>query len=245
MFRGVVIFSLFAFATVMIIVLQPGPRPVIPDVAETTEPTRNQTSTLLSAQTLDTRLPAGGAPERTADVAPEPVQPSTSADRLTQLQAAREASLAATRKTLEPRAQAMPTRERTLVGPAVPELRDMSWQTLNTLMALKGPAHAPGQEGSLLNSIVRRSMSAVGGDYVPAAVPATTFRQQASVATVRQASRSGLLQSYVVTSGDTLALISIKLYGSALEMERLLSYNPELKNDPNNLRIGQVLNYRP
>ena len=50
-------------------------------------------------------------------------------------------------------------------------------------------------------------------------------------------------QSYIVAPGDTLALIAIKLYGSALATDRLLQDNPTLRQNPNALRIGQVLQY--
>jgi nucleoid-associated protein YgaU len=49
--------------------------------------------------------------------------------------------------------------------------------------------------------------------------------------------------TYTVSSGDTLALIAIKLYGSALATDRLLADNPPLRRNPNELRIGQVLKY--
>ncbi len=142
-----------------------------------------------------------------------------------------------------------------------PELRDMSWQTLNALNSLGQMSKAPGQEGSLLNSIVRRSMGHVDGTQPLQAAPKTTFtapRTTTVPAAQGQVQRTARLaapvrgttglsgsasNTYTVSSGDTLALIAIKLYGSALATDRLLSDNPSLRRNPNALRIGQVLKY--
>lgn len=138
--------------------------------------------------------------------------------------------------------------------------RDMSWQTLNALNSLGQVSKAPGQEGSLLNSIVRRSLGHVDGTQPLQAAPTTftaprTTAVPAAQGLVQRTARlaapergtTGLSGSasntYTVSSGDTLALIAIKLYGSALATDRLLSDNPSLRRNPNALRIGQVLKY--
>ena len=131
----------------------------------------------------------------------------------------------------------------------------MSWQTLNALNGIGHLSKAPGQQGSLLNSIVRRSMGHVDGTLIVSA-PSSQMRVAPSApavainnAPVRQVARAKIaantgMQNYTVSSGDTLALIAIKLYGSALATDLLLQDNPVLRQNPNTLRIGQQLNYR-
>ncbi|MEP5155632.1 LysM domain-containing protein, partial [Planktotalea sp.] len=118
-------------------------------------------------------------------------------------------------------------------------------------------------EGSLLNSIVRRSMGQVGNapalariaaptpraapkpkPQVVAAAPVKRVQAAALAPAPQKAVRQTAVQStYVVASGDTLALIAIKLYGTALAIDDLLAQNPSLRSNPNSLRIGQVLQY--
>lgn len=182
---------------------------------------------------------------------------------LLRLQAALDASLGevpivsdVAGETIAPRHRQVTSQ--TSVNAIAPELRDMSWQTLNALNNIGHVTKAPGQKGSLLNSIVRRSMGHVDG--VKTVRPNVTFDDAKNAnpkpvspkpavirAAVQKQVRSlvptGAASSYIVTSGDTLALIAIKLYGSALATDRLLAENPALRQNPNALRIGQVLNY--
>lgn len=259
MMRSVLIFSFFALATVLVIVLQPGPRPdyAFQPVQNTPhEASRNEVGVLHQPQAnpalqapddVIAKLKAAAEPQRVQ--AGEEQSLEGTAGSLQRLQAALNASLgtpdvrsdapAVTAPSVETPArvqQAMPAYS------VAPELRDMSWQTLNALNGLNREAKAPGQEGSLLNSIVRRSMGRVGdAPMVQARAP-----QAQAVRDVPQQQpfvQGGAKQSYTVAPGDTLALIAIKLYGSALEGERLLSDNPELRQNPNALRIGQVLQY--
>lgn len=256
MMRSITIFSFFALATILVIVLQPGPRPAyVYEQSDSAlhETSRNQVDVLHEPKPA----PALQAPDKViaklkAASAPTPAQtqPKTEAPSkgsLTRLQAALDASLgtktivsdaAPTQKrTPQPRRQAMQASY-----PAVaPELRDMSWQTLNALNTLGHKTKAPGQEGSLLNSIVRRSMGQVGNQPVLR----TNAVAIAAVAPTQRvlSAPSNAPQSYIVASGDTLALIAIKLYGSALATDNLLSENPALRQNPNALRIGQVLQY--
>ena len=283
MMRSVVIFSFFALATVLVIVLQPGPRSTYAyEAAETIEQetSRNFGGVLETAKTMPVleapddvlgRLKAASEPE----AAPAAVQPqsngTSNTGSLTRLQAALDASLG--NEPVVSDVEPVPApRVETVIEPSKPmvsatysavepELRDMSWQTLNTLNSLGHEAKGPGQEGSLLNSIVRRSMGQVGNAPAPARIAAPAPRaapkpqvvaaapvkrvQAAALAPAPQkAVRQTAVQStYVVASGDTLALIAIKLYGTALAIDDLLAQNPSLRSNPNSLRIGQVLQY--
>lgn len=283
MMRSVVIFSFFALATVLVIVLQPGPRSTYAyETGETLdqETSRNQSVVLDTGKAMPTleapddvlgRLKAAAKPQ-SAPVQPAPqTNGASELGSLSRLQAALDASLGngpvashdaptlATR--VEPVAAPAPTnyRANSTYGTATPELRDMSWQTLNTLNSLGHEAKGPGQEGSLLNSIVRRSMGQVGSSPAPvrAAAPAPRAAPVQRAAVVQPVNaalttpapstprrrQSAVQSTYVVASGDTLALIAIKLYGTALAIDDLLAQNPSLRKNPNSLRIGQVLQY--
>ncbi len=256
MMRSITIFSFFALATVLVIVLQPGPRPAY--VYEQSsdalhETSRNQVDVLKEPQQgtvlqapddVIARLKAASEPAR-AVVKEEPTSNATPTGSLTRLQAALDASLGtpkiASDAVMPEAVQAPVAVPATRYQAVAPELRDMSWQTLNALNTLGHKTKAPGQEGSLLNSIVRRSMGQVGDQPVLRTQPVTT--RVPKPAPRAQSASVGTKQSYVVASGDTLALIAIKLYGSALATDRLLADNPALRQNPNALRIGQVLSY--
>lgn len=299
MIRGIAIFAFFTLSTVLVIVLQPGPREDFsssPSDLELFETSRNQLQVLdelvadamlkipdnvaselkaardtqareavepvpnLQAR-LDTSAAVREALTGSDVVAPEtmaaPANTAPAATPFAAILAAREAQSA----TPAPVRAATPgTMPRDATPYIAPELRDMSWQTLNALNSLGQVSKAPGQEGSLLNSIVRRSMGHVDGTQPLQAAPTTftaprTTAVPAAQVPVQRTARlaapergtTGLSGSasntYTVSSGDTLALIAIKLYGSALATDRLLSDNPSLRRNPNALRIGQVLKY--
>ena len=256
MMRSITIFSFFAFATVLVIVLQPGPRPAyVYEQSEDTlhETSRNQVDVLQEPQAMPTlqapddvisELKAAAQPEPAVAI-PEPTSDATGAGSLTRLQAALSASLG-TQQPVQTDAAPTPQAVSTPspVPSVAPELRDMSWQTLNALNGLGRVAKAPGQEGSLLNSIVRRSMGQVSSTPAPRTQAATLVKPAPAARVKSVASTQSVgSQSYIVASGDTLALIAIKLYGSALAKDKLLSQNPDLRRNPDDLRIGQVLRY--
>lgn len=287
MIRSMMIVAGFVIATVLVIVLQPGPRP---DFGETISgqgalATRNETTVL---DRPDAR-PGFALPDavigdiKSAGQEPAP-RPSpngpTPISSLEELQAvfgaqnndaqnpepAPQTQVAAASGT---RFDTSATSGQTLGGnppqarsPASSELRDMSWQTINQLSRLGASPEAPGQQGSLLNSIVRRSMNYVDGAPAPGiavnqgAAPVSAPQVQLSrprTQQLRAQPTSGTqindllasqpMRQYTVQSGDTLAVIAIKLYGSALATDRILDSNPELRQNPNSLKIGQVLNY--
>ena len=271
MMRGIVIFTFFAMATVLVIILQPGPRPDyaydrIQDPLH--DATRNEVGVLTASQPAPvlqapddviSKLKAAAQPRRAQVPAEQPTGETSGA--LVGLQAALAASLGngatandatadfTKARQAAPQMQTRPQFTASTVQAVAPELRDMSWQTLNALNGLGHVAKAPGQEGSLLNSIVRRSMGQVGNAPLMQNNPQMAVQPRAFQAPVaapaQQAVRrqAAANQSYIVAPGDTLALIAIKLYGSALATDRLLQDNPTLRQNPNALRIGQVLQY--
>ena len=272
MMRGFLIFAFFTISTLLVIVLQPGPRD---DFAYQQNPqalletSRNQMQvldepredTLLTIpDDVISELKAGGT-----DQSVQPIVAREAADTgviLNRLQATLATPINTDAAVSDALAEATTVFQQPSVQPQAsihaiaPELRDMSWQTLNALNGIGYVSKAPGQQGSLLNSIVRRSMGHVDGTLIVSA-PSSQMRVALSAPAVainnapvrRQAARAKIaantgLQNYTVSSGDTLALIAIKLYGSALATDQLLQDNPVLRQNPNTLRIGQQWNYR-
>lgn len=271
MMRGFLIFAFFTISTLLIIVLQPGPRD---DFAYQQNPqalletSRNQMQvldepredTLLTIpDDVISELKAGGTEQSVQPiVAPEAADTGAVLNRLQATLATPINTDAAVSDALTEATtvfQQPSVRPQASIHAIAPELRDMSWQTLNALNGIGHVSKAPGQQGSLLNSIVRRSMGHVDGTLIVSA-PSSQMRVAPSApavainnAPVRQVARAKIaantgLQNYKVSSGDTLALIAIKLYGSALATDQLLQDNPVLRQNPNTLRIGQQLNYR-
>lgn len=136
------------------------------------------------------------------------------------------------------------------------QLRDMSWTALGSLQQLGHVTKTPGGERSLINSIVRRSLAHSGNrsPAQPAASAPTSAQRPVAVAVHPAPPRAqpeqtfhdanSTRETYTVSPGDNLALIAIKLYGSALKTDQLLRDNPALKANPNALRIGQLISYR-
>ena len=271
MMRGFLIFAFFTISTVLVIVLQPGLRD---DFAYHENPqafletSRNQMQVLDKPRedTLLTmpddvifELKSGGTEQSVRPVvAPEAADTGAALNRLQATLAAHINTDAAVSDALAEATtvfQQPSVRPQASIHAIAPELRDMSWQTLNALNGIGHVSKAPGQQGSLLNSIVRRSMGHVDGTLIVSA-PSSQMRVAPSApavainnAPVRQVARAKIaantgLQNYKVSSDDTLALIAIKLYGSALATDQLLQDNPVLRQNPNTLRIGQQLNYR-
>ncbi|MGH1576665.1 MAG: LysM peptidoglycan-binding domain-containing protein [Planktotalea sp.] len=262
--RGIAIFSFFALSTVLIIFLQPGPRPAY--VYERSEmPTNTTSRNEVDVLFTPPAKPTLEAPDeviselksaKIAQSAAQPEQPqpamgqnSGSLDRLQSVLTASLESEQVVQSTPDtsqhiasiPAVQPATRAPEIVPAQAVaPELRDMSWQTLNTLNSLGQISKAPGQEGSLLSSIVRRSMGQV--DASDMKHPKMPIAATTPARAVSPEPRTGM-QTYVVVPGDTLALIAVKLHGSALATDRLLSQNPTLRQNPNALRIGQVLKY--
>ncbi|MFW2588467.1 LysM peptidoglycan-binding domain-containing protein [Sagittula sp. SSi028] len=100
------------------------------------------------------------------------------------------------------------------------ELRRMTWNTLSSLNQATGRAHAPGEPGSLLHTIVQRSLGDGDGATVAArAIP----------------------DSYTVRAGDSLVSIAEAVYGDVNMTGPLFAANQSVLAQPNDLRAGQVL----
>lgn len=98
------------------------------------------------------------------------------------------------------------------------EMRRMTWQTLSSLNQATGRDSAPGQPGSLLHTIVQRSLGdvpATGGAPVP--------------------------EVYVVQSGDSLVSIAEEIYGDVNMTGPLFAANTSILSRPDDLRAGQTL----
>ncbi|MBV2359199.1 LysM peptidoglycan-binding domain-containing protein [Thalassococcus sp. CAU 1522] len=94
-------------------------------------------------------------------------------------------------------------------------LRRMTWETVSNLDAATGRKAVPGQPGSLLHSIVRKSLSELDSPI--------------------------RAERYVVQSGDSLISIAVALYGDANMTGPLFAANQDILARPDDLRAGQVL----
>lgn len=103
-------------------------------------------------------------------------------------------------------------------------IRRMTWDTLSNLNQATGRESAPGQPGSLLHTIVRRSLDDQG------AAP--------GVGGSAQSARNGV---YVVQPGDSLVSIAQSIYGDVNMTGPLFAANQELLKGPDSLQPGQSL----
>ncbi|MDA7423584.1 LysM peptidoglycan-binding domain-containing protein [Thalassococcus lentus] len=104
-------------------------------------------------------------------------------------------------------------------------LRKMTWGTLSSLNQATGRESAPGEPGSLLHTIVRRSLD--DGQTKPA-------EQE------RKAAVDGP-QLYVVQVGDSLVSIAEEIYGDVNMTGPLFVANQSFLSRPDDLRAGQTL----
>lgn len=267
MMRGISIFAFFTLSTILVIVLQPGPREDFanqPNPQALLETSRNETQVFQTPQTAEklpvpddviAELKAGVQPAQQDPVEVAVIETETTLQRLQTALNASNAPKPVFTDAVAASPQPTQRQPQVAIQAIAPELRDMSWQTLNALNNIGHVSKAPGQQGSLLNSIVRRSMGHVDGTQIVRSktpTPTPTFlapRAAVAVQTPAQKPQRARVTAarvdnrYTVSSGDTLALIAIKLYGSALATDRLLEDNPALRQNPNALRIGQVLSY--
>ena len=103
-------------------------------------------------------------------------------------------------------------------------LRRMTWDALSNLNRATGRETAPGQPGSLLHAIVRRSLDEGLPD------PA------------RLADGTGAENShYEVQAGDTLVSIALAIYGDVNMTGPLFAANQDQLVRPDDLRPGQTL----
>jgi len=206
MMRGISIFAFFTVSTILVIILQPGPRETFvnqPNPQALLEATRNETHVFQTPQIADKLpVPDDVIAELKKGVQPRPQNQADIAviETETALQPAQTSSTpeAVFVETVAAPPQPQPEfrQPQGAIQAVAPELRDMSWQTLNALNTIGHVSKAPGQQGSLLNSIVRRSMGYVDGTQVvrPATSSNTTFTAPRSNLTIAEAARVLVLE---------------------------------------------------
>jgi nucleoid-associated protein YgaU len=102
-------------------------------------------------------------------------------------------------------------------------MRRMTWDTLSSLNHATGRDSAPGQPGSLLHTIVRRSL-----DGTPAAQSGASAQSQPG-------------GFYVVKEGDSLVSIAHDIYGDVNMTGPLFAANQTILSRPDDLSPGQTL----
>ncbi|WP_417724518.1 LysM peptidoglycan-binding domain-containing protein [Salipiger sp.] len=105
------------------------------------------------------------------------------------------------------------------------ELRRMTWATLSNLNSATGRDRAPGQPGSLLHSIVQRSLD----------------DETSRAAGIAPATPGDGAPVYVVKQGDSLVSIAEAIYGDVNMTGPLFAANQAILTRPDDLRPGQAL----
>lgn len=95
------------------------------------------------------------------------------------------------------------------------DMRALTWDTLARINAATGRTAPAGRPGSLLHTIVKRSVDDAG--------------------------KGGNLERYVVKPGDSLVSIAQEVYGDANMTGPLYAANQSVLSGPNDLRAGQTL----
>ena len=115
-------------------------------------------------------------------------------------------------------------------------MRDMTFSAISNLKSVTtGEAPAPGQPGSLLHSVVKRSIA-------NGAPPQTTSPQVTEIEPVStNAPRFPAAGSYFVRPGDTLLSIAIELYGDRSAANEIFQQNTNIMSSPDSLKPGMVL----
>lgn len=115
-------------------------------------------------------------------------------------------------------------------------MRDMTFSAISNLKSVTtGETPAPGQPGSLLHSVVQRSIA--NGTPAPTATRPVTRIEPVSTGTPRTPST----RSYFVRPGDTLLSIAIELYGDTSMSSEIFRQNANVMSSPDSLKPGMVL----
>lgn len=114
-------------------------------------------------------------------------------------------------------------------------MRDMTFSAISNLKSVTtGEAPAPGQPGSLLHSVVQRSIANTTAQTV---APQVTEIEPVSTSTTRVPNAG----SYFVRPGDTLLSISREVYGDTSMSSELFRQNTNILTSPDSLTPGMVL----
>lgn len=115
-------------------------------------------------------------------------------------------------------------------------VRDLTFAAISNLRsATTGEAPAPGQPGSLLHSVVQRSLGATPGPTV------TNERITPITETATSPIRRPNSGSYFVRPGDTLMSIAEEVYGDVGMATSIFQSNLNIMSRPDSLRAGMVL----
>lgn len=119
-------------------------------------------------------------------------------------------------------------------------MRDMTFSAISNLKSVTtGEAPAPGQPGSLLHSVVQRSIANKTATPASTPTPAPTITQVEQVRTPTP--RVPSTGSYFVRPGDTLLSIAREVYGDTAMSGELFRYNTNIITSPDSLKPGMVL----
>lgn len=125
----------------------------------------------------------------------------------------------------------------TVQGDSQPSnMRDMTFSAISNLKSVTtGEAPSPGQPGSLLHSVVQRSIANTSTGQVT--TPQVTEIEPVST----RAQRSPIAGSYFVRPGDTLLSISKEVYGDTAMSSEIFRQNANILTSPDSLKPGMVL----
>lgn len=120
-------------------------------------------------------------------------------------------------------------------------MRDLTFNAISDLKsATTGEAPAPGQPGSLLHSVVQRSLGSQSAVQPSAPQPSATQASAALEPDTASEPRS-IAKTYFVRPGDTLTSIARDVYGDIAMAGRIMDENRNLISRPNSLRAGMIL----
>lgn len=116
-------------------------------------------------------------------------------------------------------------------------MRDMTFSAISNLKSVTtGEAPAPGQPGSLLHSVVQRTIAQEAPS--PGAAPPLTQIEPVRTETAPLPTDTG---SYFVRQGDTLLSIAKDVYGDIAMASEIYRSNADVMASPDSLRPGMVL----
>lgn len=113
-------------------------------------------------------------------------------------------------------------------------LRRMTWDTLSNISRATGKESAPGQPGSVLHTIVKRSLNDTESPTVAARTPLAAPKPM-------QPKPQATANVYVVQPGDSLVTIADRIYGDVNMTGPLFAANQAILGRPDDLRPGQTL----
>jgi nucleoid-associated protein YgaU len=126
------------------------------------------------------------------------------------------------------------------------EMRQMTWEALSGLNQITGRESAPGQPGSLLHTIVRRSLAhevpgGTSGDLRAPSASNGSVLSALSGTTSPVPVPADAPRLYVVQPGDSLVSIADRVYGDVNMTGPLFAANQADLPRPDSLRPGQTL----